>query len=118
MDPVEKSLLWDSDSAKINFLANFMQALPEKGVDDFFNSKGFSLWVKYLLKMMKRAKSAPECTALISVMGWMWQKRLEDFEGHESGLPNAFLAFLKNCSLHQSEIVFTRTIIMMFSLME
>ena len=59
MDPVEKSLLWDSDSAKINFLGNFMQALPEKGVDDFFNSKGFSLWVKYLLKMMKRAKSAP-----------------------------------------------------------
>ena len=118
VDPIDKSLLWDSDASKINFFANFILSLPNEGVVKFVGSKGFNLWSKYLVKMLKKAKSGSECNALISVLAWLWEKREGEFEANENGLPSAFLAFLKNCSLHQSDTVFYHSIITMFSLME
>lgn len=95
-----------------------MMALPAEGIQKFIASKGYALWIKYILKMMKKAKIASECTALITIMAWLWENYQQEFENNDAGLPNAFLAFLKSSSLHQSDIVFYHTIITMFNLME
>lgn len=75
VEPVDKSLLWDSDSSKVNFFLKLLLALPSDGVAKFISSKFFASWIKFTLKMMKRAKTAPECTALISVFSWLWENR-------------------------------------------
>lgn len=75
LEPVDKSLLWESDATKVDFFANLMLALSPDAVAKFIEEKTFALWVKYLLKMMKKAKATSECTALISALSWLWDNR-------------------------------------------
>ena len=42
----------------------------------------------------------------MNIMEWLWMNLENEFESNENGLPNAYLAFLKNTSLHNNELIF------------
>lgn len=107
IEPQEKSLLWNSELEKVTFFRELVTTAHSVLLDKFLESAAFSEWNRYCLKALKKSKHTQELFLLIAIYESLWCSHSKFFEEGEGGMPNAYIAFLKNCALLHSEIIFT-----------